>query len=97
MYARLGFSVAIDREPDILIVDEVLAVGDERFQEKCKAVFERFLEQKKTIIMVSHSLGQMEELADKILLLSKGQIVHLGDPKEAIAKYRDQNYETALG
>jgi ABC-2 type transport system ATP-binding protein/lipopolysaccharide transport system ATP-binding protein len=97
MYARLGFAVAIDREPDILIVDEVLAVGDERFQLKCKAVFEKFLAEKKTIIIVSHSLGQMEQLASKVLLLSKGQVVHLGDPKEAIEKYRDHNYQTALG
>lgn len=97
MYARLGFSVAIDREPDILIVDEVLAVGDERFQTKCKAVFDRYLKENKTIIIVSHSLGQIEQLADKVLLLSKGKIVYLGDPKEAIAMYRDETYQTALG
>jgi ABC-type polysaccharide/polyol phosphate transport system ATPase subunit len=97
MYARLGFAVAIDREPDILIVDEVLAVGDERFQKKCKAIFDRYLSEKKTIIMVSHSLGQIEQIADQVLLLAKGKIVHLGDPKEAIAKYRDETYQTALG
>ncbi len=96
MSARLGFAVAVDREPDILIVDEVLAVGDERFKKKCDKVFQRLLDQKKTIIIVSHSLSQMQEMADKILLLSKGRVVFLGDPKEAIEKYRDDSYQTAL-
>ncbi len=96
MYARLGFAVAIDREPDILIVDEVLAVGDERFQTKCKAIFDRYLEENKTIIMVSHSLGQIEQMSNKVLLLSKGEVIHLGDPAEAIEKYRDEAYQTRL-
>jgi ABC-2 type transport system ATP-binding protein/lipopolysaccharide transport system ATP-binding protein len=96
MSARLGFAVAVDREPDILIVDEVLAVGDERFKIKCDKVFQRLLDQKKTIIIVSHSLSQMQEMADKILLLSKGHVVFLGDPKEAIKNYRDDSYQTAL-
>ncbi len=96
MYARLGFAVAIDREPDILIVDEVLAVGDERFQTKCKKIFDRYLEEDKTIIMVSHSLGQIEKMANSVLLLSKGEVIHLGDPKEAIEKYRDEAYQTRL-
>ncbi|MCB0324234.1 MAG: ABC transporter ATP-binding protein [Bdellovibrionales bacterium] len=97
MYARLGFAVAIERDPDILIVDEVLAVGDERFQEKCRAVFQRFLDQKKTIIIVSHGMTSLEKLADTIVLLSKGQVVYVGDPKTAIEKYRDADYQTALG
>lgn len=96
MYARLGFSMAIDRNPDILLVDEVLAVGDERFQEKCRIVFQNYLTEKKTIVMVSHSMGLLEKLASKILLLSKGKVVYYGDPLGAIEKYRDHSYQIAL-
>ena len=96
MYARLGFSVAVDRDPDLLVVDEILAVGDERFQKKCKKVFESYLEKNKTIIMVSHSLNMLEKTASKILLLSKGQIAFIGDPKDALKEYRAENYVTAL-
>lgn len=96
MFARLGFSVAIDRDPDILLVDEVLAVGDERFQEKCRGVFQDYLNRKKTIVMVSHSLEAISKLATRIALLSKGRIVFCGDPKEAVKRYRDGSYEIAL-
>lgn len=97
MFARLGFAVAVERDPDILLVDEVLAVGDERFQEKCSKVFDNYLKQGKTIIMVSHDLSQMESRCSQIALLSKGKIVFIGDPVVALAKYRDKSYETALG
>lgn len=96
MFARLGFAVAIDMDPDVLIVDEVLAVGDERFRGKCDRVFENFRKSGKTIVIVSHSMEMLEKLADKIALLSKGRLIFLGDPKEAIRKYRDKDYETAL-
>jgi len=96
MYARLGFSVAIDRDPDILVVDEILAVGDERFQKKSRAVFEQFLERKKTIIMVSHSLSMLESIADQIALLSRGKVAFIGEPKKAIEVYRKDEYQTAL-
>lgn len=96
MSARLGFSVAIDRDPDILIVDEVLAVGDERFQKKCNKVFDRFIEEKKTIIMVSHAVGTLAKMSDQILLMSKGHCAFLGNPEEALEVYRDKDYQTAL-
>ena len=96
MFARLGFSVAIEREPDILLVDEVLAVGDERFQLKSQEVFNKYLTQGKTIVMVSHDLKTMESVCSKIILLSKGKIVYMGDPSTALSKYRDKTYETAL-
>ncbi len=92
MSARLGFAVAIDREPDILVVDEVLAVGDERFHLKCMDVIKRFLKQKKTIVIVSHNLEQVRLMADQVALLSKGRLVYLGDPAEAIDRYRDESY-----
>lgn len=96
MSARLGFSVAIDRDPDILIVDEVLAVGDERFQEKCKAYFDQLIAAGKTLIIVTHSLGMVESLADEVILLSAGKIVFQGTPADAVARYRDPDYQTRL-
>jgi len=96
MYARLGFSCAIDMDPEVLLVDEVLAVGDERFRNKCKKVFNEFLTSGRTIIMVSHSIPALGKMADSIAVLSKGKIIFQGDPQEAIEIYRAQNYETAL-
>lgn len=96
MSARLGFACAIDIDPDVLLVDEVLAVGDERFAEKCQTVFERFLQAGKTIIIVTHNLTMIEEMADSVLLLSKGRVAYFGDPVGAIAAYRDPKYQTVL-
>jgi ABC-type polysaccharide/polyol phosphate transport system ATPase subunit len=96
MSARLGFAVAIEREPDVLLVDEVLAVGDKRFREKCDRVLESYLEKKKTIVMVSHGLDQIATLADNALLLSKGKVDFLGNPREAVARYNSSDYVTAL-
>lgn len=96
MSARLGFSVAIDRDPDIMIVDEVLGVGDERFQQKCKKRFQKLLEDKKTLIIVTHSMSFVENIAHEVALLSKGEIIFRGNPKEAVEVYRDPNYKTAL-
>jgi ABC-type polysaccharide/polyol phosphate transport system ATPase subunit len=97
MYARLGFSVAVDIDPDILLVDEILAVGDERFQEKCRGVFDRFLEAGKTIVLVSHDTSMIEEKADLVLVLAKGKKIFFGDPTEAVSLYRGSSYQTALG
>lgn len=96
MYARLGFSVAIDINPDILLVDEILAVGDERFQSKCHAVFERFIREGKTIVIVSHSTEMLLGLASTIALLSKGQLVFMGAPDTAVQMYRDNSYLALL-
>lgn len=96
MAARLGFSAAMDINPDILLVDEILAVGDERFQQKCNGVFERFLKEKKTVILVSHDLSMVEHLAQRAILLSKGKIIFDGAPSEAIRLYRDGSYQAAL-
>ncbi|MCL4146937.1 UNVERIFIED_CONTAM: hypothetical protein GTU68_067054, partial [Idotea baltica] len=93
MAARLGFAVAIDRDPDILVVDEVLAVGDERFNNKCMKVFEELLAKRRTIVMVSHNLEQIQQWAKTAALLAKGKIFYLGDPEEAVARYRDPGYQ----
>lgn len=97
MIARLGFSAAIDIDPDILIIDEVLAVGDARFQAKCQEVFARFFSSGKTIIMVSHDLQMLAAHCSQIALLSCGELIYLGEPQEALRRYSDPDYHTRLG
>ena len=87
MYMRLAFSVAINVDADILLIDEILAVGDAHFQEKC---FEKMQEIKKsgtTIVIVSHSLGQIEEICDRSIWIDAGRIRMDGQPKEVHEKY----------
>ncbi|MBA2607968.1 MAG: ABC transporter ATP-binding protein [Actinobacteria bacterium] len=87
MYVRLGFSVAINVEPDVLLVDEVLAVGDENFQRKCGEKFAELREQGKTIVVVSHALGTMRNLCDHIALLDHGVLKKVGPATEVIDNY----------
>jgi ABC-2 type transport system ATP-binding protein len=87
MYVRLGFSVAINVDPDILLVDEVLAVGDEGFQRKCAEKFAEFKESGKTIVVVSHALGTMRTLCDELALLEHGNLVEVGPAGEVVDKY----------
>ncbi|GAA4060629.1 hypothetical protein GCM10023065_08370 [Microbacterium laevaniformans] len=89
MYVRLAFAVAIHTDPDILLVDEVLAVGDEAFQRKCMDRIAEFQRQGRTIIIVSHALGQITELCTRVILLDKGEVVHDGDPERAVAHFRE--------
>lgn len=84
MYVRLAFSVAIHVDPDILLVDEVLAVGDEAFQEKCLKKIQEFQQEGRTIILVSHSMGQITSLCDRAIVLNKGAVAFDGDPREAV-------------
>ena len=88
MYVRLGFSVAIHTDPDILLVDEVLAVGDEAFTHRCLRRIEEFLSQGKTLLLVSHSLGLIEEYADQVLWLDNGSQRLLGSPRRVADAYR---------
>lgn len=87
MYVRLGFSVAINIDPDILLVDEVLAVGDETFQKKCIKKINEFKKKGKTIVFVSHDLKTVEELCDKVFLMHNGQMVKEGKPVDVISEY----------
>jgi ABC-type polysaccharide/polyol phosphate transport system ATPase subunit len=87
MYMRLAFAVATEVDPDILVVDEILSVGDYAFQEKCVARLRSFREMGKTIILVSHSLSQVEEQCDRVILLEKGKMTIDGKPAEAIKAY----------
>ncbi len=88
MYVRLGFSVAIHTDPDVLLVDEVLAVGDEAFQHRCLRRIEEFLARGKTLLLVSHSLELVEEYADQALWLEAGIQRLLGSPRRVADAYR---------
>ena len=87
MYVRLGFSVAVHMKPDVLLVDEVLAVGDEEFQRKCFDHLYGLRKAGKTIIVVSHGLGQLEGLCDEVAWLDHGRMQEHGPAVETIASY----------
>lgn len=89
MFVRLAFAVAIHTHPDILLVDEVLAVGDEAFQRKCMERIARFRAAGCTIILVSHSAAQVQELCDRALVLNEGELVFDGDVNDGVAALRD--------
>lgn len=90
MYMRLGFAVAINVDPDVLLIDEVLAVGDQAFVHKCLDKIGEFRRKKKTIVLVTHSLGLVEKLADEALWLDRGKIQLRGDPKKVVDAYLAQ-------
>lgn len=87
MFIRLAFSIAAHLEPEILIVDEILAVGDANFQTKCLEKMNQFGRDGKTVIVVSHSMGTITDICKKAILLSHGQIVCQGNPKEVVDTY----------
>jgi ABC-type polysaccharide/polyol phosphate transport system ATPase subunit len=87
MYMRLGFAVAIHVDPDVLLVDEVLAVGDEGFTHKCLDKFSEFKRRGRTILLVTHSLGLVERFCDEALWLDGGRLKAMGDPKRVVGAY----------
>jgi ABC-type polysaccharide/polyol phosphate transport system ATPase subunit len=87
MYMRLGFAVAIHVDPDVLLVDEVLAVGDEGFTHKCLDKFAEFKRRGKTILLVTHALGLVERFCDEALWLDAGTMKGMGDPKRIVGAY----------
>jgi len=89
MYVRLGFAVAVHMDPDILIVDEVLAVGDELFQRKCFDRVKQFQQEGRTIVVVTHSPDMVRQVCDKAAVLDHGRLVGLGTPAEAVRSYRE--------
>jgi len=91
MYVRLAFSVAIQTDPDILLLDEVLAVGDEHFQKKCMEKMEEIRKSGKTIIFVSHALESVKSLCSKSILLSHGDIIDMGNTGMVIESYHKMN------
>jgi ABC-type polysaccharide/polyol phosphate transport system ATPase subunit len=89
MLVRLAYSIAVQIPFDVLLLDEVLAVGDEAFQEKCFATFDRFKEEGKTIVFVSHALELVERFCDRVLLLQGGVVQAIGPPHEVAELYRE--------
>jgi len=87
MQARLGFALAVNLDPDILLVDEVLAVGDEAFQRKCMAWMDQFRMAGKTIVFVSHAPEDVRRVCDRACVLDQGSVIFLGKTDEAIARY----------
>ena len=84
MFARLAFAVAINVDPDILIIDEALSVGDYFFQSKCYKKFEEFRQRGKTILFVSHDMGSILKYCNRAILLSKGHVAAMGETKDVI-------------
>lgn len=87
MVARLGFAIATVRVPDILIVDEILGVGDYKFQQKCEKRMNEIINHGATIIFVSHTIEQVQKLCNKVVWLSKGEMVMMGDVEEVCKQY----------
>jgi ABC-2 type transport system ATP-binding protein len=87
MRVRLAFSIAVRAEADVLVLDEVLAVGDKAFRDKCYDYFKNLKEAHKTIIFVTHSMGLVKEYCDRAILIEKGKIVSEGDPEKVSNAY----------
>ena len=97
MYMRLAFAVATEVDPRILLVDEILAVGDAGFQEKCFERIRKFRASGKTILLVTHSMNDVQEHCERVLLLEQGSIVVDGRPEEAIAMYKSLTTPELVG
>jgi ABC-type polysaccharide/polyol phosphate transport system ATPase subunit len=95
MVVRLAFAVMIQADTDILLIDEVLAVGDAAFQQKCADVFHRMRESGKTVILVTHDMGAVETYCDRAMLIHDGDVVLTGDPDEVARSYYRINFEAA--
>ena len=97
MYVRLGFAAAIQADADVYLVDEVLAVGDAPFQEKCFDTFRRLKREGRTVVYVTHDLATVERFCDRALLLERGEIAAIGDPVEVTRTYFQHNLEEEQG
>jgi len=97
MVLRLAYSIAIQVRFDILLLDEILAVGDEEFQAKCFATLETMREDGKTIVFVTHDLHSVDRFCDRALLLDEGGVRRIGDPAEVVDEYRERHPVTLAG
>jgi len=87
MIARLGFAIAVSMEPDILLIDEILGVGDEKFREKSRQRMEEFMKKAKAIVIATHNMGFVREFCNKAIWLDKGQVRAMGNPEEVVREY----------
>lgn len=94
MQVRLAFSIAIKAENDILMFDEVLAVGDANFQEKCLEQFRKYKREGKTIVLVTHAMDTVKQFCNRAALLDSGNLHFIGEPDDAIRKYNELNHIT---
>jgi ABC-type polysaccharide/polyol phosphate transport system ATPase subunit len=92
MQVRLAFAVMVQSDPDVMLIDEVLAVGDAAFQQKCIDVFYRLRREGKTIVLVTHEMGLVERFCHRAMMLSGGDITHIGDPAEVGRSYLSENF-----
>jgi ABC-type polysaccharide/polyol phosphate transport system ATPase subunit len=92
MTVRLGFAVAIQVDADVLLVDEVLAVGDASFQQKCFDQFDKMKSEGRTIVFVTHDMGAVRRFCDRAVLIERGEVIDIGDPKAISAKYEEVNF-----
>jgi energy-coupling factor transporter ATP-binding protein EcfA2 len=92
MLVRLAFSVMIQVDADILLIDEVLAVGDAAFQQKCYEEFARLRRDGRTVVLVTHDMGSVERFCDRTMLLEKGRVVDVGEPKPMSMRYLQLNF-----
>lgn len=90
MFLRLAFAVAVHTDPDIFLVDEILSVGDEPFQRKCLARIRELQAAGRTMVVVSHELGMLEQLCTRIVVLERGRIIFDGEPRAAVARLRGE-------
>jgi ABC-type polysaccharide/polyol phosphate transport system ATPase subunit len=97
MHVRLAFSVAIQVDADILLIDEVLAVGDAAFQQKCFDVFNRMREEGRTIVFVTHDMGAVTRFCHRAMLLERGELVGIGDPREIADRYLEIAFGREVG
>jgi ABC-type polysaccharide/polyol phosphate transport system ATPase subunit len=97
MHVRLAFSVAIQVDADILLIDEVLAVGDAAFQQKCFDVFNRMREEGRTIVFVTHDMGAVTRFCHRAMLLERGEIVSIGDPRDVADRYLEIAFGRQVG
>jgi ABC-type polysaccharide/polyol phosphate transport system ATPase subunit len=95
MFVRLGFAVAANVEPDVLLIDEVLSVGDEAFQRKSAERIERFRREGRTIVFVSHGLGQVEQLCEQVAWIDHGELKVVGPAADVISAYRGDSHDAA--
>jgi ABC-type polysaccharide/polyol phosphate transport system ATPase subunit len=92
MRVRLAFAVMVQVDADVMLIDEVLAVGDAAFQERCAETFDRLIERGKTIVLVTHSMGNLSRYCDRAMLLERGRIDTIGNPEEVAARYTEVNF-----
>jgi len=97
MHVRLAFSVAIQVDADILLIDEVLAVGDASFQQKCFDVFNRMREEGRTVVFVTHDMASVTRICHRAMLLERGEIVAIGDPRDVADRYLEISFGREVG